>query len=290
MKIMVLGANGMIGHRLAIDMASFGHEVIGVVRNMTPTNLKLENIKNISMLELKDIKDINNLKSFLKKNSPDIILNAIGVVKQNKLSNDAEYTYEINSIFPNTLALLCEALKIRLFIFSTDCVFSGVDGAYSEDSIPDALDIYGKSKFLGEVKHLANTLTIRTSTIGRELGSKKGLLEWFLNSNNTVSGYKNVIYSGLTIKEISSILNNYIFNKNISGLLHIAGPKIDKYELLNLFSKHFKKNIKIEIDNTININRHIDDSKFLNLTGYHHKTWDEMLNELSQDQLTQNIY
>ena len=138
-------------------------------------------------------------------------------------SNQSEDFISINSLLPYRLQRICADLGSRLIHFSTDCIFSGNKGFYSENEIPDPPDIYGKSKLLGELD-FENTLTIRKSVIGHELISRNGLLEWFLYQNKFIEGYKNVIFSGTTVLELAILIEKYIIPRNeLKGIINKTG-------------------------------------------------------------------
>lgn len=291
MKVIVLGANGMIGHRLTYDMASFGHDVWAGSRKQNRNLEKLKSLSTFNIFYEEKMTDMSALSNHLREIKPDVIINALGIVKQNPLSLNADVVYQVNSIFPQQLGLLCQDFGIRLIQLSTDCIFDGKKGNYTEADIPDPEDHYGKSKYLGEVRDLDNVLTIRSSTVGHELNSKKGLLEWFLNSTGNVKGFQGALYSGFTTKEFSKILHRVVLpNKNLKGLYHIASPTISKFDLLQLFKKSFKKEIQIDTDHTTIIKRNLDDSKFRKMTGFVPQSWEQMVIELAQDDLKKRLY
>src|SRR5207253_2340396 len=147
----------------------------------------------------------------------------------------------INSLFPHRLARLCHAAKARLIHVSTDCVFSGRKGNYTEADQPDAEDLYGRSKLLGEVQG-PGCLTLRTSIIGRELDTRQGLVEWFLsNQGRKVKGYRRAIFSGLTTDALSELIGRIILNHpDLEGLWHVASAPINKFELISLVRDVFK--------------------------------------------------
>ena len=164
--------------------------------------------------------------------------------------------------------------------FSTDCIFSGNKGFYSEKDIPDPPDIYGRSKLLGELNY-ENTLTIRKSVIGHELETKKGLLEWFLAQNNYVQGYKNVIFSGITVLELARLIDTYIIPRSdLKGILNISGQSISKFDLLKLLANVYNKSIEIIPNESMNINRTLNGSQFNKLTGYRISPWSSLIKSM----------
>ena len=166
---------------------------------------------------------------------------------------------------------------------STDCVFSGASGNYREDDPSDATDLYGKSKYLGEVSE-QNCLTLRTSMIGNELFRRKSLLEWFLAQKGSIRGFKKAIFSGFTTLELSRIIEMMIVRfPGASGLYHVSSEPISKYDLLNLIKTKLKLPIKILPDESFFCDRSLDSSKFRDEFDYQPPTWEEMVDELSQD-------
>jgi dTDP-4-dehydrorhamnose reductase len=215
---------------------------------------------------------------------PDVVVNCIGLIKQLDISKDWSESVEINSLFPRKLETLCAARDIRLVHFSTDCVFSGTRGMYRQTDVPDATDVYGKTKFLGEVCG-SRSITVRSSIIGRELGTKNGLLEWFLsNRGKSVKGYRKAIYSGFTTIEMGRIVNAIITNhKNLSGVWQVASNPISKYDLLRLINERFELVAQIEPDDGFVCDRSLDGTDFSKATGYAAPSWERMVEELAKD-------
>lgn len=270
MKIMVLGITGMLGSELYKVLNSESkHDICGTSRQSS-SNGKVYGL---------NAADNKQLKSVIVKIRPDVVVNCIGIVKS--VVDDHIQAITINSLFPHCLAKLCTEHKIRLIHISTDCVFSGKKGNYSEEDTPDPVDLYGISKLAGEVTY-GNHLTIRTSIIGREPGSKKGLLEWFLSQQGTVKGYKNAVWTGLTTTALSRVIIKIIDkHPGLNGLINIAGEQIDKYSLLKKLKKAFKKDVKIkEFKLDAPVDRSLSNKK-LNQLGITVPSIDEMINELA---------
>ena len=197
-------------------------------------------------------------------------------VKQNLSDHNYLSTIYINSLLPHRIAKICSKFSIRLINFSTDCVFSGVRGNYTEDDIPDPIDFYGRTKLVGEVNY-GNVLTIRTSFIGHQINSKYGLLEWFLTQKDNCKGFVNAIYSGLPTIEIAKILNDHIiFNKKLKGLYQISGNAINKYELLSLINKIYGLKLIIEKEHEVKIDRSLNSKKFEDAT-YKPPNWESLI-------------
>ena len=211
-------------------------------------------------------------------------MNCIGIVKQSKLMNDYIQMIYINSVLPHKLAKICKKFQSKLIHFSTDCIFSGNKGLYKEDDISDAQENYGRSKFLGEVNY-GDSITLRTSFFGHQIKSKYSLLEWFLSENNKCQGYVNHIYSGLPTLEIARIVKEIIFKyPKISGLYHVSNDPINKYDLLKLIKKIYKKNIKIIKNTDTTLNRSLDSSLFREKIGYKPPSWELLIKQMHKFQ------
>lgn len=231
--------------------------------------------------------DVNHFSSVIQAVAdikPDVVINCIGATKHKKEGNSPLDAIDLNALFPHRLAQLCELAQARLIHISTDCVFSGKVGMYSETDSTDADDVYGKSKALGEVVY-GNALTLRTSTIGHELQSDYGLLNWFLSQNERCRGFNRAIFSGLPTVVLAMVIRDLVIeNKGLSGLYHVAAQPINKYELLKLIADVYKKKINIEIDDSLVIDRSLDARKFNLAAGYNPPSWESLINTMYQYQ------
>ena len=214
-----------------------------------------------------------------------MVINAVGIIKQLPSSKDIKQSLLINSIFPHNLAELTRKYELRLITVSTDCVFSGKKGNYNEEDIPDATDVYGKSKNLGEVVS-ENCLTLRTSIIGREIFTRNSLVEWFLSNNDkTVKGYKNAVFSGFPTIILADIFADLILNhEKLQGLYHLSSEPINKFDLLSLLKGAFGVEVEIEPFQDFYIDRSLDSSKFRQSTGFLPLKWTEMIQIMAEDQ------
>ena len=210
------------------------------------------------------------------------------MIKQLAKANDPLEVLPINSLFPHRLAKICALTKSRLIHISTDCVFSGRgEGSYVESDLSDAEDLYGKSKFIGELIDLPHVVTLRTSIIGHELNSNYALVDWFLSQNDRVKGYVNAIYSGLPTIELSRVIKDFVIpNQKLSGLYHVASKPISKFNLLKLISDVYNKQIILEPDNSVIVNRALCSKKFDKETGYIAPDWTTLIDTMHQ---TKNI-
>lgn len=226
---------------------------------------------------------IDDLVGVLSDFRPETVVNAVGIVKQQSAAKESIPSIEINALFPHRLAVLCKAVGARLVHMSTDCVFSGKKGNYRENDLSDAEDLYGKSKYLGEV-HESHCLTLRTSIIGTELYRKKSLLEWFLAQTGTVKGYRQAIFSGFTTIEMARIIERLLEQfPNASGLYHVSSAPISKFDLLMKIKDKLGLSLPITSDDSVVIDRSLDSSRFRREFGYVPPVWDEMINELASD-------
>jgi dTDP-4-dehydrorhamnose reductase len=283
LKVLILGCNGMLGHKLYQVMGQ-RFDVSGTVRG------KFEDIQRYGIFEPSrvftgvDARQISRVENALEKASPDIVVNCIGVVKSLSEKTDTLTSIWLNSLFPHQLAGLCRAKGVCLVHVSTDCVFSGQKGSYREDDPSDAEDIYGKTKYLGEVSG-EGVLTIRTSFIGRELATGNGLLEWFIaNRGREVNGYANAIFSGFTTLHLADVLADVVEKwPDLNGLFHVASEPVSKYRLLALINQAMKLNIKVNRTPEPRYDRSLDAARFRRTTGFKPLSWEDMVGEMAQD-------
>jgi dTDP-4-dehydrorhamnose reductase len=281
MKILILGGDGMIGHKMVQVLGAQNHEIVISIREKRALSLKSFSSKPKVFFNdfLKD-----NIIDFLDKVNPDVIVNAIGVTIRRGAAENIADTIYLNSFFPHQLANWSDIHNKRLIHFSTDCVFSGFEGSYSEDSTPNALDYYGKTKGLGEVNS-KSSLTIRSSMIGPELFNKTELFEWIINNKEKeINGFLRVMYSGVTTVYMARLIADLIENhKNLSGIYNIASNPISKFELLHLINENFNLGLFINKDQSITSNKTLDASKIENELGIKSPSWNELIIELKKD-------
>jgi dTDP-4-dehydrorhamnose reductase len=277
MKILVLGAGGMIGSAMFRVLGSYNeYSVWGSIRNKKCIKMfSNREQKNIVLAE--DLLRAYNINKILSELKPQIVINCVGLTKHQPGSNNPQISLPINALFPHELADLCSLIGARVIHISTDCVFSGMDGPYTEEAQLDAMDMYGKSKYLGELNR-KNTITLRTSTVGHEYLTEHGLLEWFLAQMKNCKGYANAVFSGLTNIEFAKVVAEYVIHEeDMTGIYHVGGEAINKFELLKLFASVYEKNIDITRDETFVINRSLISDKFNDLTGYKVSKWEDMV-------------
>jgi len=281
MKILILGGDGMIGHKMAQVLSVQNHEIVISIREKK--DLTLKSISSKSKVFFNDfLKD--NILDFLVKVNPDVIINAIGVTIRRGVNENISDTIYLNSLFPHQISRWALAFKKRLIHFSTDCVFSGNEGSYLEDATPNALDYYGKTKGLGEINS-KSSLTIRSSMIGPELFNKTELFEWIINNKEKeINGFSRVMYSGVTTVYMAKIVADLIDNhKNLSGIYNLASKPISKFELLHLINDNFDLGLIINDDKTVISNKTLNTSKIEKEIGLQPPSWDELIFELKKD-------
>jgi dTDP-4-dehydrorhamnose reductase len=281
LKILVLGASGMIGHVVLRYFAqSPGYSVVGSVRCAHDIGLLPESLRG-QLVCGSDV-DTDGLVRLFDRVGPDVVVNCIGVVKQAADADDPLAAIPANSLLPHRLLRLCKLAGVRLIHFSTDCVFSGAKGMYSENDGADATDLYGRSKLLGELDD-PQAVTLRKSVIGPELEGAHGLLGWFLSQRGRTKGYTRAIFSGLTTVELARVLRDFVLPRSeLHGVLHVAAEPITKYELLTLIAKVYGVVIDIEPDDKLAIDRSLDSRLFHRLTGYVAPSWPELVRAMYQ--------
>ena len=281
MKLLILGGDGMLGHQLLLSYRDT-HSVKVTLRKSLEQYQEYNLFNKNNTFDNIDARNFRAIADVIRDYCPDVVINCIGVVKQRDEVNDCLPTLKINSLLPRYLEHLCNSIGVRFIHVSTDCVFSGDKGDYIETDLPDAKDLYGVSKYLGEVFG-DNCLTLRTSIIGLELSHKKSLVEWFLAQQGEIKGYKNAIYSGVTTLELARLME-YLFSQKImlSGLYNVSSKPISKYELLStLLTKLERNDIEIEEDVSFVCDRSLNSQEFFSDTNYEIPSWDVMLTELA---------
>jgi dTDP-4-dehydrorhamnose reductase len=284
LRVLILGARGMLGHTLCRVFAT-KFDTWASVRssNQEQTAHFQSGVRFVSAL---DAQNLDSVERSLDLATPDAVVNCIGVIKQRPESNDPLESIAINALFPHRLASLCRKRDIRLLHVSTDCVFSGSRGNYTEDDQSDANDLYGRTKYLGEVSG-QGCLTVRTSIIGRELGTQFGLLEWLRSMRGgTVRGYSNAVFSGLTTQSLAAIIATVLDrHTELEGLYQIASEPISKLDLLQMLNKELRLEVVIRPDETVVVDRSLNGSRFLARTGIHVPSWPEMVDQLAREEL-----
>lgn len=280
MRVLVVGASGMIGSTvMRVFSEKNDWQVFGTVRDVNIKrffpDLIVERLITGVHVQHQDI-----MTRILDQIRPEVVVNCVGLTKHNPEATDPLASISVNTLLPHRLADLCKHLNARLIHVSTDCVFSGEKGEYLENDYTDARDLYGKSKALGEVMY-PHTITLRTSTIGHELQTKFGLLEWFLSQTGSCKGFTRVTFSGLPTVTFATVMRDLVIpNKHLSGLYHVAAEPINKYELLKLLADIYGKTIDIVPDEKLVMDRSLNADSFKKATGYVAPNWRSLIRSM----------
>ena len=277
MKVLVIGASGMIGSTIFRVIAeNKDWSIYGTIRSESAKQFFMPEIRE-NLLANIDVINHDSLINVFGKVCPDVVINCAGLTKHITGSNDPVNAIPINALMPHRLAELCKLLSARLIQISTDCVYSGKKGNYRESEPADSMDVYGQSKLLGEVDY-PHAVTLRTSTIGHEFSTKHGLLEWFLSQEGECNGFLRALFSGLPTIVLAQIIRDIVIpNNDLRGLYHVAGQPISKYDLLKLIAEVYGKSIKIIKDENFTIDRSLNSDKFKTVTGYTPSAWPELI-------------
>lgn len=280
-RILVLGGTGMLGHALFLGLAARKNlQVYATVRSRKEARRWFVPELVSRCLDNVDAFNFESLIKAVGEVRPEVVINGIGIIKQSSLAKDPVTAITINSLLPHRLAAVCQAAQARLIQFSTDCVFSGAKGNYREGDLPDAQDLYGRSKLLGEVAGPVS-LTLRTSIIGHELKGKMGLLEWFLAQKDSVCGFTQAIFSGFPTVAVAGIILDHILpNPTLQGIYHVSSAPISKYDLLTLVAERYGKKIDIRPDGQVRLDRSLDSTAFREKTGYHPPAWPALIDDM----------
>lgn len=287
MKLLVLGGSGMLGHKLWQTLRE--RFDVHVTFRRPPAAYKLLGIFDmarshgpVSALDFASGSD--SVERVIASVQPQVVINCIGIVKQDEAARDPYQSIAVNSLFPHRLAQVTGAAGARLIHLSTDCVFTGRRGNYNETDVTDAEDLYGRTKLLGELSY-DHCLTLRTSMIGRELEGAHGLVEWFLSQQGrTVRGFKRAVFSGLTTQAMAGLIADIMINhRDLHGLWHVAAAAINKFDLLSLVQKTYDLDIEIEPDESFICDRSLNGERFRKETGFTAPSWPEMITEMRRD-------
>ena len=290
-KVLILGVTGMLGHTLYKEMSKkLEYEIYGTTRNSAGLD------DYFTQEEIKSIRsgvDADNFDTVIKAIAsvqPHIIINCIGIIKQLPIANDPLTAITVNAQLPHRISLVARSADARLIHISTDCVFNGEKGNYTEEDPSNAEDLYGRSKLLGEVSY-PHCVTLRTSIIGHELKTEFSLIDWFMSQKSEINGFTKAIYSGFPTYEMVNIITNYVIpNKELSGLYHVSSDAISKYDLLGIMKDVYKKDIKINPYDDFVLDRSLDSNKFMTLTGYKAPSWKVMLTDMYNHVMSDECY
>ncbi|HEX2979658.1 MAG TPA: SDR family oxidoreductase [Anaerolineaceae bacterium] len=286
MKILILGGSGMLGHRLWINLRQ-KHEVWVTVRDTHSIFPRTPDFPEQYVRTDVDALNFDQVTRALASIQPDLVINCIGLIKQmGHLARDPIFSISLNALLPHRISLICRVSRIRMIHISTDCVFSGKKGNYTEDDQSDAEDLYGRTKYLGEVAYPPHTITLRTSIIGRELKNRLGLIEWFLShrDGDTIQGYQRGIFTGFTTDEISRVILDYVIPRpDLTGVFHVSSNPISKYDLLHLVNHAYGRQIKILPNNDFFCDRSLVSTRFRQITGYQPPSWPQMIQKMADN-------
>ena len=281
MKILIIGVTGMLGNAMlrALLNSNLNHHVVGTARSENALGLFKPEISQHIITGV-DVENHDLLIQTFAKVQPEIVINCVGLVKQLAQANNPLSAVPLNTLLPHKIADICSLIGTRLIHISTDCVFSGTKGNYSESDLPDAKDLYGRSKLLGEVDY-PHAITLRTSIIGHELSGNKSLINWFLSQEHKVKGFTRAIFSGLPTVELARVVQDFVLpHPQLYGIYHIAAKPIDKYSLLKLVAQVYGKNIEIVLDEDFIIDRSLNAQKFYEMTGYIAPEWPNLIKQM----------
>jgi dTDP-4-dehydrorhamnose reductase len=281
MRILILGASGMLGNAMMRLLAETPDlDVYGTARSFASSQYFPVRLLDRMFFGI-DAENHDRLSRVVAEVEPQVVINCIGIViHMGKTYDDQLEVLSINSLLPHRLARLCSLIRARLVHASSDCVYSGLRGGYSEDIPPDSIELYGKSKSLGEVDY-PHALTLRTSLIGHALANGHGLIDWFLSQEGSVRGYSRAIFSGLTTMEFARVVRDIVIHgQELSGVYHVGAEPISKFDLLNLVARVYGKSIEIVPDETIAIDRSLNVDRFRAATGYVAPPWPVMIRRM----------
>ena len=277
MKVLVLGASGMLGNAvMRVLSESAALDVVGTLRSAAGRRDFAPAIADKMLVGI-DVEHSDALVAAFAQARPAVVINCVGLVKQLASAEDPLQAIPINTLLPHRLARLCAVAGARLVHISTDCVFDGARGHYLETDASDAQDLYGKSKYLGEVTE-GNVVTLRTSIIGHELHSAHSLVDWFLAQGANCRGYTRAIFSGLPTVELARIIRDVVLPQpQLQGLYHVAAAPISKFDLLTLVARQYEKTITITPDPALCIDRSLDATRFNTASGFAPAPWPELI-------------
>jgi len=273
----VLGASGMLGNamfRVLDEHEDF--EVFGTARSSEVERFFAAKISQRLMTGI-DVENQDALMNTFCQVRPKVVINCVGLIKQLAEASDPLRSIPVNALLPHRLARLCDVSGARLVHISTDCVFSGEKGGYTESDLSDTRDLYGVSKYLGEV-HYPGSITLRTSIIGHALNSSNGLIDWFLGQQGQCRGFTRALFTGLPTVVLAQIVRDVIIpDSGLHGLYHVGADPIAKFDLLKLVAEVYGKSIEIIADDSLQIDRSLNAGRFRAVTGYVVPEWPELV-------------
>ena len=276
MTVLVVGASGMLGGAIYQTLAAhMNDQIFGVARSKSVVP---ESFNNSRIIRVDDIFDQKALLDVIQKFEVNCIINAIGIIKQIRGPKYNVEAIRLNAILPHYLSDIAAETGCRLVLVSTDCVFSGNRGMYTEADTPDATDLYGRSKLLGEIADKKHVLTIRTSIIGHESGRAASLVDWALSQKGKILGYTEAYFSGVpTVYLAKLLMDHLVLDDGLWGLWHVSAERISKYDLLDLISQKYGVNFELIPDSDVQIDRSLDSTKFREISGFVPESWPKLI-------------
>ena len=280
MRVLVLGVTGMLGNAMLRFMSENTDLVVYGTARKEEAKQWFSGKLTGQIIAGVDVENHDSLVKAFAKVRPDVVINCVGLVKQLADSNDPLQAVPINTLLPHRLAALCQATGARLVQISTDCVFSGAKGNYQESDLPDADDLYGRSKLLGEVDY-PHAITLRTSIIGHEMSGHRSLVDWFLSQQGSVKGFTRAIFSGLPTVELARVVCDFVLpSPQLHGLYHVAARPINKFDLLKLVAQTYGRDIEIVPSDELVIDRSLNAERFKAATGYVPPEWPDLVQHM----------
>lgn len=286
MNVLILGGTSSFGLK-SLSLFSKHFKTYFTFRDFKIVSDILNIDSDVNILDKIDAGLLGTIRNAIELSKPEVVINCIRLTKEIDGQNNQRNMIYINSYFPHLLADICTLYGCKLIHFSTDCVFSGKTGNYKESDFSDAPNLYGKTKYLGEVGY-GNHLTIRTSKIGKSVFGNNGLIDWFINEvkkGNEIKGFTNAIYTGFSTTSLCNEIIRLIKNYNdLKGVYHISSNKISKYELLSTLNEELMLNANITKHSDFKCDRSLDSSKYRAETGFVPKSWYDMIKEIKDDE------
>jgi dTDP-4-dehydrorhamnose reductase len=283
MRVLILGGAGMLGHKMWQALSARYAETYVTLRKPREVYARYGLFDSDRVRDRIDAGDFTAVERCLNEIGPDVIVNCVGMTYRHPSARSQLASIALNALFPHQLAQWAEA-KARVIHFSTDCVFDGRVGGYTEASPVSSDDVYGRTKSLGEITG-PGCLTLRSSMIGRELERGTELVEWLIaQDHKTIKGYRNATFTGLSTLLWTRVVVDVIErHPELSGLFHVTTDPISKYELLRLLAAAYQLEIQIDPDDEVVCHRNLDGSKFAALTGFRAPPWSAIVAEMAAD-------
>lgn len=283
-RILILGGGGTLGHKLWQVLPTRFPDTFVSIRKKRDFYAKCGLFAGQNVVDGLDLRDFSRLNGVLDDVKPSVIVNCAGVTLRSKEALDKNSAISVNALLPHRLAEWCSRSGARLVHFSTVCVYDGKKGGYTEDDAPDARDLYGVTKALGDVS-APSALTLRSSFIGREIFAGTELLEWFLaQKGKTIKGFRKAVFTGLTTNRLAEVVGNLIGeHPGLNGLYHVSSEALSKYELLLLMKEAYKLDVEIVPEEGFEMRRDLDGSRFAGAAGFACPSWKTMMAEMAAD-------